>query len=324
MGLQALLGVACDAGEPDPEPKGPALNLVEVLGTNGVDRKPFALADAVGVTTSTAVRLRFDRYLDPAAASRQAVCLRSDLASVERLEECTENLFLRPTYDPATRTVTYYQQDDDARLAPDTLYKLTVFPAAADAAGYAAFDGAPLAARFELTFQTSATESKTSELPKEDDVLAQNARFCGSVLSVFKRSCAPCHAAAGAPMGLSLVSGGAVLATAVGKVAHQSQVGGDAATPLVRPSRFGVAMPLVAPGNPGESYLLYKLLVGDVGDDEMRAVGEAGRLKRSAVVGLAMPPAPYAVTHDEVVAISEWIARGATTFDCDAPIDPGM
>jgi len=49
--------------------------------------------------------------------------------------------------------------------------------------------------------------------------------------------------------------------TAVDRVARQTELGDrSGGAPLEKPTRFGVQMPLVAPGNPGNSYLLYKLL----------------------------------------------------------------
>jgi len=143
----------------------------------------------------------------------------------------------------------------------------------------------------------------------------------------------PCHAtstnpeprfAAPAPMGLDLSSPGAVAATAIGVTARLSQHGEAAALPDRSGNRFGRAMPLIDPSNPGNSFLLYKLIINarnyeapslGGGDDEFM------RLRSGAIAGMPMPAALGPDTNQlgpdareserELRIISAWIAAGA-------------
>jgi len=119
--------------------------------------------------------------------------------------------------------------------------------------------------------------------------------------------------------------------TAVGRVAHETEQGGAAQHVSDHPRRFGVSMAVVAPGDPGQSYLLYKLLSSsrfplDPSDpSDAIASGEADRLRLSVVTGLSMPaksvaseslaanPANWFV---ETERISQWIAAGAQLPRC--------
>jgi hypothetical protein len=121
-----------------------------------------------------------------------------------------------------------------------------------------------------------------------------------------------------------------ILGTAIGQVARQTQQG-DALTADLSPvapeaRRFGRAMPIVDPNNPGNSYLIYKILAGfdpmTASDGNVAAVGEQNRMREALVVGLAMPangndlsPLPGPAV-SEIQLLSNWIARGAPTKTC--------
>ena len=117
----------------------------------------------------------------------------------------------------------------------------------------------------------------------------------------------------------------------------------------VSPDRFGRAMPLIDPGNPGNSYLLYKLLANPLnhrrssrgvladpeGGFEEPALGlEIDRLRDSVVVGLPMPATtsadPTSLVNPEddpfgeaslgtMRLIQAWIANGAVLSCEEAP-----
>jgi hypothetical protein len=79
-------------------------------------------------------------------------------------------------------------------------------------------------------------------------------------------------------------------------------------------------MPLIDAGSPGNSYLLYKLLIAPAyaESDLGPAADELERLRASFVVGLPMPPAGgQPVPPDALVALSEWIAAGADAHACE-------
>lgn len=160
---------------------------------------------------------------------------------------------------------------------------------------------------------------------------------------------AGCHGQA-APdqisMGLDLTTELSVLDTAVGRTAYQTQQGQDSVSPDQTPLRFGRAMPRIDPGNPGNSYLIYKLLINPLnhpndGDQlEPQLASAVFQLRESIVVGLPMPAALGAptglvprnlatregdLTGEQSFArlqlLSQWIAHGAV-LDC-SPSAPG-
>lgn len=159
------------------------------------------------------------------------------------------------------------------------------------------------------------------------------------------RTCAfgQCHASdLGDPeaiaMGLDLKTAVAIRETAIGETAHQTQMGEESLVGDDNPLRFGRAMPLIDPGNPGNSYLLYKVVANDLTfvdglDDEASLdpllAEEIDRLRASVVVGLPMPaqagqgpPAGINFGPEEISSIDSarlldlWIASGAIT-SCD-------
>lgn len=129
----------------------------------------------------------------------------------------------------------------------------------------------------------------------------------------------------GAAMGLDLSSAEAIVATAINKVAHQTQQGEHADTIDRSPLRFGRAMPLIDAATPGEpggfpgnSYLLYKLAIGPGATGASApTVEEGARLRNTVVMGLPMPPKQGArISEVDVDAIVTWIAQGAPTPVC--------
>lgn len=129
----------------------------------------------------------------------------------------------------------------------------------------------------------------------------------------------------GAAMGLDLFSREFIAATAINKVAHQTQQGEHGDDIDRSPIRFGRAMPLIDPGTPdvsggapGNSYLLYKLAIGPSATGEAAASPEEiERLRASVVVGLPMPPVQGSpITEADLSNLVTWIAQGAPTPAC--------
>lgn len=342
-----------------------------MLATTGVDgglahTEPLNRDGSTKVLTVSSFRVRFDRFLLPATAIRQSVCLQPLTQPVETLADCRAGVFLEPAYDPVRREVVYRQRRG-TRLATNTTYKLTVLaPTAADSLdGFRAFDGAALTENVALEFVTVGADPPDAErdvgardrdafcatspaceaaCATSDETRACVAADCAPAdtacaarcLDGCKRLCAPsailatcalggCHRggsdrARGAAMGLDLSTPEAIFRTAIGKVAHQAQVGEHAEQAESAPSRFGRAMPLIDAANPGNSYLLYKLLIAPVyAESELGpSTDELERLRASFVVGLPMPPAGgQPVPPDALVALSEWIAAGADAHACE-------
>ena len=136
----------------------------------------------------------------------------------------------------------------------------------------------------------------------------------------------------GLAMGLDLSTVSALSSSAIGKTAHQTQTGEAATIGQVSGKRFGRAMAVIEPYNPGGSYLMYKLLVASrnhADDIDPSLEAEIARLRAGVVVGLPMPPPTYGATtsaepgqlQKRMQLISDWIAHGATT-DCGPASEP--
>ncbi len=307
---------------------GPPLHVNAVEATFG-DATGVAwqgLADASGVPTQARISVTFDRYLEPAtAARRQSICLSTALDdSIKKLTDCTSPALqlVSPSYDPVERRVTF----DVGELAANTRYQLSLFSAADGGFGFVAFDGAPLElrpqdlARFagssgdsqvlRLQFTTADATVALGPLPDEDPT----GLYCGA-LDTLKDRCTACHGAGGT-MGMSLTRGG-ILSSALGIVAHETELGGHAAVASEAPARFGVRMARLFEGDPGNSYVLYKILASADGtwNQEGMAAGEADRLRLSVVTGMPMSP-DGAMSRDDALRISRWIGAGAHVRDC--------
>ncbi|MEZ4301399.1 MAG: hypothetical protein R3B70_41075 [Polyangiaceae bacterium] len=303
------------------------------------------LADAtLTVVPSTSLRLRFDRFLLPATLLRQAACLRSNLADVTDFTQCEGGVFLQPAYDPVRREVVLRQPAGD-RLELDTAYKLTLFVPDIEgdctgedptSCGFRAFDRAPLEQAYTVTFKTVAVDP--GPVPDEAPpcgLLRWGRR--GHLLSSAAATprCRPhLQRRPGAAAGLDLsgllpgdtFDSFALRATAINRVSHQTQMGERAFDPEETPARFGRAMPIIdafdpgTAGSPGNSYLLYKLLVGPSMDsapaDIRPSDEEMARLRNGLVVGLPMSADGSKLSGDALLALSNWIARGAPTPKC--------
>lgn len=212
-----------------------------------------------GVPTNATLSFRFDRFLNPTTANRQALRVYSGDP------ETSSSIPFDVTYDPIERVVQYRMPSGYA-FEPNALYQLElVVPAEPGDFGFRAFDGAPLAVGSVPLQGSFFTGAGPVELPVPE------APTCADIVNeVFKATpgdCASgsCHASTdaeqGAPHGLWLDGRANLTTTAIDRVARQTEVGDrSGGVPLEQPTRFGVQMPLIAPGNPGNSYLLYKLL----------------------------------------------------------------
>jgi hypothetical protein len=250
-----------------------------------------------GVPTNVTITLRFDRFLRPESAVRQAITLytgdRGNLApptSSTRPE-------LVPEYDVVERSVRY-RLPPGFTLRPNALYTFEL-PIASDVQpyGFRAFDGAPLGAERAirvsfLTANAPATVEEPLEVPACDEFLA----LLGPCVD------AGCHGGrgSGAPpsMGLALDSWESIGATALGKPAHQAELGATTGRTTQAPARFGAGMPVIDPGRPDNSYLIYKLLLSP--DAYLPAAGESCPSGERCE-----PPEP-----DELARIADWFVRG--------------
>lgn len=261
------------------------------------------------------------------------------------LAACKLGVFLEPSYDPVWHRVTY-RLPANAPLVSDTKYWLTVLaPTAGSTFGFRAFDGAPLekseAFQFDTAVMDPAGGPVDPALTDAQKKAASEELFCAASACVaacgmdqacadrcavarsLPGACGGCHSPLennAAAMGLDL-SGGNRIAAIIGQVAHQTQTGEQASEPDLKPRRLGRAMPQVDPGNAGNSYLLYKMLITPTYASSDAATslasGEIERLRESVVVGLPMPPsALYSFPRTGLDALSAWIVNGAETPVC--------
>jgi len=355
----ALPLVACDVGSPEREAvDAPPVHLVavELLGVDPAG-SPATLtltpsaptpSDASRALSTTSLRLTFDRFLLPGDAIRQAICLQAKPDKVATLSDCSAPVFFEPSYDPVMRRVTFRLPATADPLFPDTKYWLTVFaPTETSSFGVRAFDGATLEENLVFEFTTATMDPPGTlgdrALAPAAQQAASEALFCSADACVascgMDTACAAkcpvsrnlpascgtgnCHGPIElglAVMGLDL-SGIERIPAIIGRVANQTQTGEQADEVEPNPRRFGRAMPQVDPGNPGNSYLLYKMLASPIyarmDAAATLAPGEIDRLRASVVVGLPMPPSDvYASPQASLEALSAWIATGAVTSTC--------
>lgn len=301
---------------------GPPLHVVGVYPTPGQGTECGVTApDDCGVPRNVALELRFDRYLLPSTAIRQSVLLYTGFEDIF--------VFLEPDYDVLERVVRY-RLPPGALLQPGLLYSVKITPPdPKDAAsnGFRAYDGAllePGRVRLEYSFRTARRDPEP--VASSNDA----SPTCADVLSILQQSgcaSATCHDAEEPAAGLRLDSPKSFSETAVRVVAHETDIGPEATHALVDSPRFGVGMPIVDPGNPANSYLLYKLLLNpqNFGNAECAtryqvslprgaclppSDAEGERLHEDFVLLDPMPPPPAALPSlDAFRAVERFIAR---------------
>ncbi len=257
----------------------------------------------------------FDRLLNPATITRQSFSLRDAFGQAPSSPIVV--------YDPVARTVTLSNASRGAAwLLENQPYRvvLGVPKDGADLGGVRAIDGATLENPVIVEFLTTRAAGVTA---------TPTVSYCADVAPKFK-ACAGCHDAAGpdagAPyMGLAMTTEDGLRASAIGRVARQLTTGARAG---VQPpgAAFAVNMPIIDPGNPGNSYLIYKLLSGgepdnpDAAGDPAAALhaplapDEAARL-REQIIGAPMPVNAPRLSFGELELVRAWIAQGAK-LDC--------
>jgi hypothetical protein len=225
--------------------------------------------DSCGVPTNGPIELRFDRYLLPKTASALAFGTPNARQSISLFSGTRGNgIFLAPAYDVLERVVRF-TPSFGGQLLPDTVYQVELPLPEKDPEGFGfrAFDGAPLEkgpVPLKWSFRTARAATPV--------VAAAEPPSCEQAVQIFAQggcSVATCHAGRDAPLGLSLATTRDVLVTAISRVAHETSTSGTPGTVLQDPPRFGTGMPIIDPGTPSMSYLVYKLLEnpGNFGPD---------------------------------------------------------
>lgn len=232
---------SCDAGKQHQQQTvGPA---IRILGANvGADQK--LPADGV-------IQIAFDRYLLPSTVNRQSIGVLDGAK-----QPLTADLAPIIVYDPIARTVTVSGPKQPWLIEgqPYTLV-LGIPKGDAEQGGVRAIDRATLAAdqKRELAFLVG---------PKTGATIEPNVSFCRDVLPIFTAKCnlPTCHGSGDrAAASLVLDTSAGVGATALNRIAQGSNTGPRSINPPSPGRIFGVDMPIIDPGNPGNSWLMYKI-----------------------------------------------------------------
>ncbi|HEX4474027.1 MAG TPA: hypothetical protein VH142_03050 [Polyangiaceae bacterium] len=310
------------------------------------------------------IKVAFDRYINPLTMNRQGILLR------DLFDNAPDSPIIQ--YDPVTRTASISNPGPDPNwLVEGTTYELS-FPVATTEAGsfgLLAIDGAtmdPATQKIAFTVIPRGDAGAAPTLPTID--------FCSDILPLFytPRSDFPfvqglcsnvsCHGASStndyAATGLVLNSPTSVKQTAIGVEATEATTGA-LSVPITAQNSFPVGMPIIDPGDPAHSYLIYKLLLPDVNgapdgtgagfsyttssgcnprtapfdygpNPHLASADEAGRLAQF-IHGRRMPwgdpiaPNTFTtnggtpLTLDELERISVWIQEGAQVPDQCSP-----
>jgi hypothetical protein len=240
----------CDFGTQADEPSvtGPAVT-VSLANLPGKDIVPV----------NQPIILQFNRFLNPSTVTRQ---------NIQLLNRSGES-FVDPVidYDPVLLQVRLSNPVGNTTwLVEGQSYEVNLPVATSTVAGVRAIDNAALAQATRVGFMAG---------PDGASLVEPTMHFCVDVWPVFNQTCGSdpvCHTepqqepAVGPAQGLVLTDVDWVKRTAIGLVAHESNVGAMASSSSQGPD-FGIDMPILDPGtggvgSPGNSWLLYKVLLG--------------------------------------------------------------
>lgn len=218
---------------------------ITVVGTNidGAD----AQIPADGI-----IQVAFDRYLLPSTITRQSYAL------LDSSRKPLGGQPLRTVYDPVARVVTIAGPEGPGKpwLTEGQTYRLFLpIPRDdQDIGGFRAIDRATLAQEREYIFRAGPPTKQTQIEPAID--------FCADILPLFEAKCSgpDCHGATARPAAsLILQTADGVNKTARNRVAQGANTSGRSYSPEPPDKVFGVNMAIIAPQDPGSSWLMYKV-----------------------------------------------------------------
>ena len=261
---------------------GPPLHVVWTYPAN----------EATDVPRTFPISVQFDRFLMPSTAVRGALCLQAATVGGEATgtQNCTPAGF-EVQYDPVDRVATWLIRGE---LTPFTRYNVRLFAPRDpfDANGVRAFDGAPLEKEFTFAF-TTGKATPGLEPPRTFGFCGVR-RLCPLPAGACDRStpvpvtrspqeflaggCTSGGSCHGAGPGSAGPSGtvlrfdddgrGGGIAAAVRHLVENAVVARESAIGIdpIAPSRnvlapFGHNMPYIDATNPGNSFLLYKVIL---------------------------------------------------------------
>jgi hypothetical protein len=327
--LLGLVGTAaCDIGHPRSEAaSGPPPVIVATFPEDGAGFECTSESpEDCGVPRNAPVEIRFDRFLLPSTATRQS------LRVLTRVPDLA--VFLEARYDVVERVVSYSPYgglwESGALHTVEITLPTEEFPD-----GFRAFDGAAVREEDGATHIHFAFRTARGPAPARERTPAPT---CVEALDLFARSgCsdAQCHGGDRPAAGLLLDSAQGLADTAIRHVARETETGVVVGRPLRDPPVFGRQMPIIEPGTPSSSYLVYKLLANRANfrpadsvcrSDHSVAVEETcltpseeetARLRDAFVQLEPMPPGGRALASvDDLRQIVAYIEAGAPLDDC--------
>jgi hypothetical protein len=321
----------CDVDTPGVQTgMGPPINLL-VAGTN--------IEPNHGYTLDQPIRLAFDRFLNPYSVTRQSI----------GLQDLNGNLVTDPliAYDPVALSISISNPGQgEAWLTAGQQYQVVLGVPNYEGggpSGLTAIDGATLAAPITIVFTAAASaEPPFTGVP--------TMQYCRDIQPIFANSCAysNCHVkpqpdGLGAydggqpPLGLDLSTQAGVRQTALGQVADESNTGPRAVSEPWPTAPFGIDLDVIAPSEPGLSWLMYKTLLAipvapdaaidnsspglsTYGNGLTSTISAAERARLSNyILGQSMPyptpaqaePSMSTLSEGDLERLSTWIAEGA-------------
>jgi hypothetical protein len=234
------------------------------------------------------------------------------------------------TYDPVTRVVSLSVSTATPPpfLGPaGATFTVTIGVATAGdyigGSGPRAIDNATLTTKVVETFQSVTPAMPTGSADRP-------VHFCDDVLPIFQLRCSAgqCH---GAPLGTIAPAEGLVLETSLGiqntaisRVSQESNTGGIAGEPQGQGEQFGVDMAIVEPGDPGASWLMYKVLRGTLRtidqtlDAGVATCGEDASAPASALV-LPTPQPTLTLPSTEEEILSQYVLGNQMPYPLNLP-----
>jgi hypothetical protein len=212
------------------------------------------VGETQAVVVGAPIELAFDRLLNPVAVTRQTFVLQDLFGNF---------LVPTPSYDPVSRVVRLCLTNSAPLLAGQS-YELTIVsPTSPTGAGFRAIDGAGLDPSVNPVIEFPVVTGPTYT-GSDACTGATTVDFCSQVLPIFASKCggSTCHGGDLPAAGLLMTTPQGIQTTAVGRVAQGSNTGNNS-LPEPPGLLFGVDMPIISPGAPGGSWLVYKLLLAE-------------------------------------------------------------
>ncbi|CAN5243763.1 hypothetical protein BH09MYX1_BH09MYX1_55480 [soil metagenome] len=294
--------------------------MIHVVDANIGASKPLPIDDPIEVS--------FDRYLNPLTISRQSIALRDAFNQAP----------VNPTvsYDPVRRVVLLANPSEGQPwLIAGQPYKVIISaPTADNDLSLRAIDGAGLQATVTIGFFAAAPHGHV-----KDPTMS----YCRDIQPILT-ACSGCHdsrnVSGGATWaGLVLDRPDGIEATAKGRVAQATNTGSRSVGGSPG-ATFGVDMPIIDSGSPGNSFLMYKLILGGRGTSgthectpavvptwdlttSARDDAEAARLAE-LIPGRPMPygESNPGLSDADLDRLRLWIAQGAPTETCTTSCSP--